>query len=401
MLKLIKVNIKVIVLKIINLIPCSSLLLGSPRKISTGMELALKNDINLKYIKSFIKQETVIERPPGTVETDVFYKFKKLYNRLQPENYILHIKNGRVWGNNGAVITSDDIFLSDVSVEFGRAKFNSKEHPLFYKLKLKPPEELKGTIAVVASPGSNIYAHWLFDILPRLIVLRKSGLFDTIDKLIINHDNLDFQRETLEKLNLENIQFINSFRKPDFHIRAENLVVPSYPNKHATVNKWVCDEVKGLFSKNNLPENSLASKFVKPNLRLYISRQNKPGRNFNNEDEVFNLLREYGFEKIQCENYSIAEKAGIFKNAEYVIGTHGSGLANVVFCKAGCKVINIFSPNYFDTFLWSLANASELQYYYFFGEGEIPEIQDNRPNQNFDITVNMDRFKQLMTKVFH
>ncbi|MFM9946244.1 MAG: glycosyltransferase family 61 protein, partial [Bacteroidia bacterium] len=218
---------------------------------------------------------------------------------------------------------------------------------------------------------------------------------------ILNHDDLDFQKETLAKFNLNNIELINTFKNPDFHIQTENLYVPSYPNKHGTVNKWVCDEVKEMFQNEDINKKKLDSKFAKQNSRLYISRRNKTGRNFINEEELFHLLEKFGFQKIYCEDYSIAEKVYIFGKVECVIGPHGSGLGNILFCNEGCTVVNIFSPNYFDTFIWSLANANKLKYHYFFGEGEIPIIENDITKRNIEIEINLDKFKKLITKILN
>ena len=45
----------------------------------------------------------------------------------------------------------------------------------------------------------------------------------------------------------------------------------------------------------------------------------------------------------------MSEKIGLFKSAKYVAGAIGGGLANVLFCKPGTKVLSINSPNFFPT----------------------------------------------------
>jgi len=39
---------------------------------------------------------------------------------------------------------------------------------------------------------------------------------------------------------------------------------------------------------------------------------------------------------------SVLEQIELFSNADVVIGTHGAGLANILFCKPNTKVIEIF-----------------------------------------------------------
>ena len=43
----------------------------------------------------------------------------------------------------------------------------------------------------------------------------------------------------------------------------------------------------------------------------------------------------------------LEEKIGLFRNAEFVIGPIGGGLANVLFCRPDTKVISINSPEFF------------------------------------------------------
>ena len=66
-----------------------------------------------------------------------------------------------------------------------------------------------------------------------------------------------------------------------------------------------------------------------------------------NEDDVVELLQTYGFEEIFCEDLSMAGKIGLFRNAEFVVGPIGGGLANILFCKPETNVISINSPEFF------------------------------------------------------
>ena len=66
-----------------------------------------------------------------------------------------------------------------------------------------------------------------------------------------------------------------------------------------------------------------------------------------NEDEVVEILNDYGFKEIFCENYSMKDKIGIFRTAKVVVGPIGGGMSNVLFCKPSTRVISINSPEFF------------------------------------------------------
>src|SRR5690349_20430901 len=148
-LRSLKQTIKGGIIQLANALPVSSLTIGSPRRVSF---------VEKESFEKTILQEPVaiIENPPGNIDKEVFFKFPPLYNRTAPLQYILKLQQARLWGNNGAVIDSNDRFIADVSKEFGHAKFDPLKHSVFNRVKLRKPERYNGSIAVIASPGSNV-----------------------------------------------------------------------------------------------------------------------------------------------------------------------------------------------------------------------------------------------------
>lgn len=374
------------VLRAVNQLPASSLTIGSPRKTIFAEGGSLKT-------QTLQPAMALTEKPPGTIDKEVFFKFPPLYNRVQPRQYILEIENGRVWGNNGAILTRDDQFIADVSKEFGPAKFDPSLHSIFNRIKLHKPQHFAGSIAVIASPGADVYAHWFCDVLPRLMLLQRAGLAGHADRILLNYSRLDFQLESLSLMGIREDKIVNCKEDIDFHLVADRLYVPSYPNEHGTVNPWVCSGVKEIFRSE-----SAGSALQRR--RVYISRSRATGRKLVNEEALFSLLeKEYGFVKIFTEDLTMAEKVTIFGNAECVIAPHGGGLTNILFSGKNCKIVDIFPPGDFDTFFWSIANSNELAYYYFFGKGELPSPENDFMRRNIDIEVDLDKFKDLLNLI--
>ena len=54
-----------------------------------------------------------------------------------------------------------------------------------------------------------------------------------------------------------------------------------------------------------------------------------------------NYLIANGFQIINLEGYSLDEQVMLFSNAEFVIGFHGAGLANLVYSTARTSVLEI------------------------------------------------------------
>ena len=67
-----------------------------------------------------------------------------------------------------------------------------------------------------------------------------------------------------------------------------------------------------------------------------------------NENEVAEYFISRGFEEVFCENLSMKEKIGLFRNAKVIAGPIGGGMVNTIFSSPETKVISINSPTFFD-----------------------------------------------------
>lgn len=381
---------KTFALKAVNAVPVSSNVIGSPRRSARAAALnSAKSQCEYIPVR---KAVDIVETPPVTIDDEVFFKYENFYRRTEPEQFILKLDNGRVWGRNGAVITADDVFVADLSQEFGPAKFDASLHSIWRRMKLKKPLEINGSVAVIAAPGGNVYAHWLCDIMPRLVMLQTSGMLAGVDKIVMSFGWLDWQVETLDRLGIDKSKIINTLDDPEFHLKARTLIVPSYPNEHGTVNGWVCETARNIYIDNGQPS--------RKSERLYVSRAKAVGRQTVNEDEVVALLeKEYGFRRIFAEEYSTPDKARLFFDAECIVGPHGGGFTNLLFCSPGCKVVDMFPPGDFTTYFWVLANANGLEYAYFFGKGQMPTRDRDYIQRNQDIDVDVAQLETLLKKL--
>jgi capsular polysaccharide biosynthesis protein len=52
------------------------------------------------------------------------------------------------------------------------------------------------------------------------------------------------------------------------------------------------------------------------------------------------------------------------------IAPHGAGFANLMFCRPGTRILQLYSPNYVNPMFWYMINPVGLNYYYFIGQGE-------------------------------
>ena len=69
----------------------------------------------------------------------------------------------------------------------------------------------------------------------------------------------------------------------------------------------------------------------------------------------------HGFQSLTLSKLSFIEQVKIFNSAETVVGLHGAGFANLVFCKPGTKVLELKSKTAGDA-IKTLAINNKLIY---------------------------------------
>ncbi|MDH4228514.1 MAG: glycosyltransferase family 61 protein [Nitrospirota bacterium] len=104
--------------------------------------------------------------------------------------------------------------------------------------------------------------------------------------------------------------------------------------------------------------------------RVYVSRNDAALRRTINEEAVMDILSRHGFSSHVTGRMAFRQQAELFSGAEAVVAVHGSGLANLMFCRPGTVVIEVFSADFRDDSFIKLARAMGLDYHFLIsGEG--------------------------------
>ena len=85
-----------------------------------------------------------------------------------------------------------------------------------------------------------------------------------------------------------------------------------------------------------------------PKQRIYISRSDgldTYGRQIVNEDELIDFLITQGFELVVLSSNDPIDTVSRFASAECVVGLHGAGLMNYMFCPAPTKIVELYVPH--------------------------------------------------------
>ncbi len=78
---------------------------------------------------------------------------------------------------------------------------------------------------------------------------------------------------------------------------------------------------------------------------------------------MLDRLSQYGFKKYILENLPITEQIELFYDADFVIGTHGAGLSNLVFSRKA-RVLELFPTGYILPHYYYLSKSTNNNYAY-------------------------------------
>jgi len=96
------------------------------------------------------------------------------------------------------------------------------------------------------------------------------------------------------------------------------------------------------------------------NLRLYVERERL--RTVENAAEVREFLERAGFVTIRLEGMPFAEQVRLFADAEFVVGPHGAGLANLLFTPPSARVIEFMPAAQMRPFFWLISSKLGHEY---------------------------------------
>lgn len=325
-------------------------------------------------------------KSPKGPDTIYPWEFRQKPYSTHPMPFVAVIPNGQVWGAKGAVISQDNKLIWDLSLEYSGQV--PEQHSVFIQINLPPVQYHDETLGVLTYTASDNYFHWMLDVLPRIDLLRKSGI--AIDRFVCNtNPALAYQQETLSILDIPPSKQINVVWNS--HLQARKLVVPSLIGYTSNYPKWAIDSLKKLFFIASQPEH--ADKYE----RIYLSRGDASHRKVVNEEQVLNLLEPFRFKKITTSEYSVSEQIRIFSSAKIIISPHGANMTNILFCKPGTKVIELFSPGYVNPIYWVLSSHAELDYYYLIGNGRrSSDYVFESARWSEDIEVDIDQLSRLL-----
>ena len=279
-----------------------------------------------KSKKKFSKKELIINNLK-------FYNRKfKLYEIIQ----------GRIFtdcNTNVAYISNKNV-LTNFSYQQNKDKISSLNYNSVLKFgtpKIKTKVSGKVFSLVQGASGNN-YWHWLFDLLPKIEILYLNNKINYFDYYYVPRIN-NYIIDTLKIYGIRKDQLINS---QEFkHLATDSL--------YFLENIYLKN---GDFQKQfeKIPLNIIKS--IRKRLLKYKSKKNYNNKifidrsdskfthyQFYENDKIIKKLKKNNFGIFKLSKLSIFDQISLFNSSKLVLGLHGAGFANVIFCKKKNKSI--------------------------------------------------------------
>lgn len=225
---------------------------------------------------------------------------------------------------------------------------------------------------------ANNYFHWMTEILPRIVAMKHQH--PSIPVVIpSNYLNYPFIVESLELLKID----IKTFDVRQ-SLKINKLYAIDVPHV-GRFNEGLMHFFRDKFMYNVTPG-------YHPQRLIYITRCKARRRRVSNEDEVFRLLENNGFEKVILEDLHVKDQIKLFQESKVVVASHGAGLTNIMFMQKEQAVVELKSDNNNYWCYFSLARVFGLKYFYTLSKGTSSQ------HREADILVDINKLKKIVTQ---
>ena len=306
----------------------------------------LSENPSIKYMKCVDKMACEV----AEYQIEPLMPNKVIFDEL----FILSIPQGKVQGRGGYTLIGNKYIK----------EFAWCDQPSVFTLipQIRDDKVIKipGRIAVISTFAHYNFFHFVTEVLSRLALLEMHHI--EYDWLYIPYD-IDMIKKFLTLWGIDPEKIISP-SSDYFCVQADELIVPSlfintsrgFNERGVFTHPYALDYVRNKLVKvSNLQSmnNKGFSEYV------FISRLDTQ-RHFLNENEIFKLFEPLGFVSYQLSNMTIEEQILLFQNAKIVIGEHGAGLGNMLFCKTGTIIIELYEK-LIDFAMWWLAGVCHLE----------------------------------------
>ena len=241
--------------------------------------------------------------------------------------------------------------------------------------------KLNGNTLSLATDGAhNGYFHVLTRLTAKIAVLKELNIsIDFFDQFLVNGPSTKYKIECLELAGLPKEQII--FAEEDQHFKCDFLFFVPRIRFHELGHEFL----KDIFKFQGAPFDQ----------KLYISRDDAKYRRLVNEDDLKAKLSHKNFQFKTLSGLSIKEQISTFNNSSTIVGIHGAGMANLIFCKEQTNLIEIFDDEYVNVNFWFYAQLFKLNYTPIIGKSVYPKNKNQGRNNDNDVYLSEELLNRL------
>ena len=348
-----------------------------------------------KRIKLFYKYlvQTIFKILYGSIsiskEKNLIFKKKNIISKFKSfrnkDYQIYSIKNARIFTDNNenvAIIKNNKILpkisFQQVKGHLRSIKFNSviKQGTTSFS------QKIHGTVFNLCQGGSgNNYFHFMFDILPKLYLLKSKINLKKINYFYVSRPK-KWQLKIFNILGIKKEKLLSS--KKNKHIICDEILAVDHPwyNRGTiqaqvkNIPRWIVFQNRNIFKK-------VSEKFT-CNKKIFLDRSHSSYNHcqIENPKDLTVLIKKNNFGIYRPEKISFKKQIFLFGNASIIIGAHGAAFTNIIFCKPNTKIIEIMPSNHYNKKCERLSKILKLKYFRI-----VTKKNDSNRNYPFRITL--------------
>ena len=282
---------------------------------------------------------------------------QKIESVKLPMVNLYYFENARVSVVSSSILTDHKIIIERVEgVDANRSHYYSG-HVLLHGLNSALVRHLQtGHLEqgiFLGGNGSFNYYHWMIEILTKLKYLNeldKHGYEDF--PLLVSEDvnHIGTYREALNSIvknrpvvilnkdktyHVDKLVYINAPNTCPFNLRQnERYRISDFLTRVSTID----------FLRNQMSQSICLPPRANKRNRIFLARSH--ARRSYNQDEIFEIFRQQGFQKVFMDQLSLKEQISSISNAEIIAGPTGAAWTNLIFCRKGTKCLCWMADGY-------------------------------------------------------
>jgi len=237
------------------------------------------------------------------------------------------------------------------------------------------------TLSLLSEFAAQNYGHLLYDAVPRLDLFeRAGGTFDTVDRILCPGPSPLHRLWTDVGVPSDRVVCAD----PNVIYVVDHLVATSFPGTRRILPRWAARFLRGRLS---------GPPPARTGRRLYLGRSTS--RRLSNEPLLVPHLLDLGFEVIDPGADGVDARAA-FAEADVIVGAHGAAFADLVFCRAGTRVLEIVPTDHVYPHWFAASRSCDLDYRFVAADSAAVRPAGTLGPSPHDITVDLGQFMDAL-----